>query len=148
MSITKKILAGFGIVFIAIQFIRPAHNISSQVLATDISKTVKISDSVQAVIKNTCYDCHSNNTNYPWYSNIQPIGWFLANHISEGKRQLNFSEFGSYSQRRQSSKLDDIANELQNDGMPLASYKLIHKNARLTPDEKRLIINWAQQKLN
>jgi hypothetical protein len=146
MRKTNKILAGIGIVLIAIQFVRPAHNISSQILATDISKTVKISDSVQAVLKKACYDCHSNNTDYPWYSNIQPVGWFLANHVSEGKRHLNFSEFGSYTQRRQSSKLNDVANEVQDGGMPLSSYKLMHKNARLTADEKRLIINWAQQK--
>jgi hypothetical protein len=146
MSKTIKILLGIGLVLIAIQFIRPAHNINSQVSATDISKTVKTSDSVRAVLKKACYDCHSNNTYYPWYSNIQPVGWLLANHISQGKRQLNFSEFGSYSQRRQSSKLDDIANELQNDGMPLSSYKLLHKEARLTANEKILVIKWAQQK--
>jgi len=96
MSSTKKILAGIGIILIVVQFVRPAHKISSQVLATDITKTVSVSDSVQTVLKKACYDCHSNNTNYPWYSNIQPVGWFLANHVAEGKRRLNFSEFGSY----------------------------------------------------
>ena len=146
MSKTIKILLGFGLVLIAIQFIRPARNISSQLLATDITKTVKTSDSVQTVLKKACYDCHSNNTNYPWYANIQPVGWFLANHVSEGKRKLNFSEFGSYPQRKQSSKLNNIANEIQDDGMPLSSYRLIHKEARLTAIEKSLVIKWAQQK--
>ena len=146
MSKTIKILLGFGLVLIAIQFIRPARNISSQLLATDITKTVKTSDSVQTVLKKACYDCHSNNTNYPWYANIQPVGWFLANHVSEGKRKLNFSEFGSYPQRKQSSKLNNIANEIQDDGMPLSSYRLIHKKARLTAIEKSLVIKWAQQK--
>ena len=146
MSKTLKILLGIGLVLIAIQFIRPARNISSQILATDITKTVKVSDSVQAVLKKACYDCHSNNTNYPWYSNIQPVGWFLANHLSEGKRRLNFSEFGSYTQRRQLSKLNDIANEVQDDAMPLSSYKLLHKEARLTANEKSLVIKWGQQK--
>jgi len=146
MSKTVKILLGLGLVLIAIQFIRPARNISSQILATDITKTVKVTDSVQAVLKKACYDCHSNNTNYPWYSNIQPVGWFLANHVSGGKRRLNFSEFGSYPQRRQSSKLNDIANEVQDGGMPLSSYTLIHKETRLTANEKSLVIKWAQQK--
>jgi len=146
MSKTIKILLGIGLVLIAIQFIQPARNISSQILATDISKTVKVSDSVQAVLKKACYDCHSNNTNYPWYSNIQPVGWFLANHVSEGKKRLNFSEFGSYPQRRQQSKLNDIANEVQDGGMPLSSYTLIHKEARLTENEKSLVIKWTQQK--
>jgi hypothetical protein len=146
MSKTSKILLGIGILLIAIQFIRPARNISSQILATDITKTVKVSDSVQAVLKKACYDCHSNNTNYPWYSNIQPVGWFLANHVSGGKRHLNFSDFGSYTQRRQQSKLNDVANEVQDGGMPLSSYTMIHKEARLNANEKSLIIKWAQQK--
>jgi len=146
MSKTIKFLLGIGLVLVAIQFIRPARNINSQIMATDITKTVKVSDSVQVVLKKACYDCHSNNTNYPWYSNIQPVGWFLANHVSEGKRRLNFSEFGSYTLRKQSSKLNDIANEVQEGGMPLSSYTLIHKEARLTENEKSLVIKWAQQK--
>ena len=145
MSLTKKILVAIGIVFIAIQFIQPAHNKSGQELITDISKIVIISDSVQAILKNACYDCHSNNTNYPWYSNIQPMGWLMANHIKQGKKALNFSEFGSYSQRRQLSKLNGIANSIRDDIMPLSSYKLMHKNAQLSTNEKTLIINWVQQ---
>ena len=145
MSLTKKILLAIGFVFIVLQFLRPARNKSGQVLATDISKIVGISDNVQAVIKNTCYDCHSNNTNYPWYSNVQPIGWLLAKHIKLGKEALNFSEFGGYSPRRQLSKLNGIANSVKDDIMPLSSYKLMHKNAQLSANEKALIIHWAQQ---
>jgi len=114
-------------------------------LTTDISKTVSISDSVKASLKITCYDCHSNNTNYPWYSNIQPGGWLMAKHIKKGKYELNFSEFGSYSTRRQVSKLNGIANSIKDDIMPLKSYKIMHKSAELSTDEKSLLINWAQQ---
>jgi hypothetical protein len=114
-------------------------------LATDISKIVSIPDSVQVVLKNACYDCHSNNTNYPWYSNIQPMGWLMATHIRQGKEELNFSEFGSYSSRKQLSKLNGIANSIKDDIMPLSSYKLMHKNARLSTIEKVLIINWVKQ---
>ena len=145
MTRTKKILLATGIVVISIQFIQPAHNKNGQILATDILKMVSISDSVQLVLKNACYDCHSNNTNYPWYVNIQPMGWLLANHIKKGKAVLNFSEFGSYTTRRQISKLKSIADQIRGDDMPLASYKWMHKNARLTKDEKAMIINWVQQ---
>lgn len=145
MSLAKKILLAVGIVLIIIQFIQPAHNTSVQILATDISKTVSISDSVKALLIITCYDCHSNNTNYPWYSNIQPMGWLMAYHIKKAKNQLNFSEFGSYSQRRQLSRLDGIANSIKDDIMPLNSYKLMHKSAQLNNEEKSLLINWAQQ---
>ena len=145
MSNPKKILLAIGIVIIAIQFIHPAHNTSKQIMATDITKLVPVPDSVQTILKNACYDCHSNNTAYPWYSNVQPVDWFLANHVSGGKHNLNFSEFGSYTPKRQVNKLSGISNEVEDDGMPLWSYRLIHKNARLTANEKTLIINWANK---
>ncbi len=105
---------------------------------------VTVADSVKVILRNACYDCHSNNTDYPWYSNIQPIGWYLANHITKAKEDLNFSEFGGYSTRRQKSKLDAIGDEISNNGMPLPSYRLLHKNARLSENEKTLLINWTQ----
>jgi len=141
----KKVVIAIGIALIAIQFIHPAANKSDQILVTDISKTVTIPGNVQAILKNACFDCHSNNTVYPWYSNFQPMAWFMAGHIKEAKKKLNFSEFGSYSPRRQISKLDGIANSIKDDIMPLTSYKLMHKNANLSANEKALLINWAQQ---
>lgn len=144
----KRIISGIGIVFIAIQFFRPALNKSNQVPDTDISKMVATSDTVLSILKSTCYDCHSNITIYPWYSNIQPIGWLMAKHIRKGKYELNFSEFGSYSTRRQLSKLNGIANSIGNNIMPLSSYKLMHKNAQIRADEKKILIIWAQQSID
>jgi hypothetical protein len=145
MSRIKKLLITIGIALIAIQFVKPARNKGDQVLATDISKTISIPDSVQVIIKNACYDCHSNNTDYPWYSNVQPMCWLMDHHIKKGKEELNFNEFGSYSLRRQISKLDGIANSIRDDIMPLSSYKLMHENAQLSANEKALLINWALQ---
>ena len=144
MSRIKKILLGLLIVVIAIQFIQPARNKNGQVIATDISKIYSLPQSVQATLKTACYDCHSNNTNYPWYTNIQPVGWMMARHIKEGKEELNFSEFGSYSERRQLSKLRSIENSIKDGSMPISSYTIIHKNARLTKEEKAQIIDWAK----
>ena len=143
MKLYIKILLALLIVFIAIQFIQPAHNISGQVLPTDITKTVNVPDKVLDIFKNACYDCHSNNSDYPWYAYVQPVGWLLYNHIRNGKQQLNFSEFGAYSQRRQQHKLKSIASQVNNDEMPLSSYTWIHKNAKLSKDDKALIIDWA-----
>jgi hypothetical protein len=148
MRLAKKILLGSGILFIALQFIRPARNKSVQVLTTDISKVVTIPDTVLTLLKNACYDCHSNNTDYPWYSNIQPMGWLMTHHIKPAKNELNFSEFGVYSQRRQLSKLEGIANSIKDNIMPLKSYKIMHKSAQLSTDEKSLLINWAQQSID
>jgi len=132
-------------VFVVIQFIQPAHNKSDGISATDISGVVNIPDSVRVLLKNACYDCHSNNTDYPWYVNVQPMGWLMAKHIKDGKAQLNFNEFGSYSARRQQSKLKSIASQVSDGEMPLSSYTWMHKNARLNEQEKALIIKWAQQ---
>jgi len=148
MRPAKRILFVSGILFIAIQFISPVHNQSKQVLATDISRVILVPDGVLALLKNACYDCHSNNTDYPWYSNIQPVGWLMAYHIKQAKSQLNFSDFGSYQQRRQLSKLDGIANSIKDDIMPLKSYKIMHKSAKLSEVEKSVLINWAQQSID
>lgn len=145
MRLIKKIGLVLIVVFIAIQFMQPARNKSDLVLPTDISKLVVIPDSVQVILKNACYDCHSNNTSYPWYSNIQPMAWLMARHIRQGKAALNFSEFGNYSSRKQLSKLTGITNSIRDDIMPISSYKWMHKSARLTKDEKELLINWVQQ---
>ena len=143
MSRFKKIAWAIAIGLIAIQFIQPAHNISGQVLETDISKAVSVPDSVQMILKRACYNCHSNNTIYPFYAYIQPIGWLLNSHIEEGKSQLNFSDFGSLSKRRQASKLKSIANQIKDGAMPLPAYAMLHKNAVLGKTDKDLIINWA-----
>lgn len=139
----KKIGLIILVVVAGIQFIQPARNSSGQVLLTDISKTVPIPRSVQSLLQAACYDCHSNNTSYPWYTYVQPIGWMLSNHIQKGKKDFNFSEFGSYSHRRQLSKLKSLASQVKDDEMPLASYTMLHKNARLTKEQKTLIIEWA-----
>src|SRR5678816_2273647 len=130
MRRTKKILLGLLVVFVLIQFIQPSRNKSSEILSTDLAKTISIPENVQIILKTACYDCHSNNTNYPWYSRIQPFGWLLARHIRKGKAELNFSEFGSYSLRRRITKLTGIANSMKDETMPLSSYTMIHQNAR------------------
>ena len=144
MKLIRYILLALGIIFVAIQFIRSERNINEQPSPTDIAKAFTVPDSVKVILKNACYDCHSNNTVYPWYSHVQPIGWFLTKHITQGKDELNFSEFGSYSTRKQLSKLEEIEDVINDDIMPLPSYKLMHKDAQFTNDEKALIINWIQ----
>jgi hypothetical protein len=143
MNRLKKILFLLLVVFFAIQFIQPARNTNGQVLPTDISKVVSVPENVQSLLQTACYDCHSNQTNYPWYTYVQPVGWILQNHITNGKKELNFNDFGSYSKRRQQSKLKAIAGQVRDDEMPLSSYRLMHEKARLNKDEKAALINWA-----
>ena len=145
MKLAKKILIVIVIAFVAIQFFRPDRNIDSQASSSDISGVFSMPDSVKVILQNACYDCHSNNTRYPWYVNIQPAGWWMTGHIEEAKDNLNFSEFGGYTPRKQISKLEGVAGVIEKDIMPLKSYKMMHKSARLSADEKNLVIGWARQ---
>lgn len=139
----KKILPAVLVVFIAIQFIQPAHNSSGQALPTDITKTIRVPDTVLNIFKKACYDCHSNNTRYPWYVYIQPTGWIMARHIRNGKDNLNFSDFGSYSQRKQANKLRAIETSIKEGSMPLPAYTIMHSDAKLSAEDKKLITDWA-----
>lgn len=143
MTRSKKILLTILIVFIAIQFIRPGKNKSSQIVPADIIYNMNVPDNVMAILNNSCYDCHSNNTRYPWYVNIEPMGWLMAKHIKNGKANLNFSEFGSYSKRKQANKLRAIASSMRDKTMPISSYTIMHTDAKLSSDDRTLITEWA-----
>jgi hypothetical protein len=143
MSRTKKILLTILLVFIAMQFIRPAKNYSNAVQKNDMATNFNVPSNVAGILKTSCYDCHSNNTRYPWYANIQPVGWMLANHVKDGKDELNFNDFTTYSKRRQLSKIKSVQNSIKDGSMPLSSYTLLHHNAKLSEDRKALLVEWT-----
>ena len=143
MNFIKKILLAALIVFVGIQLLRPAPNKGGQVLPTDITKTVNVPDNVLSLFQKACYDCHSDNTRYPWYTNVQPMGWMMARHIKNGKENLNFSEFGSYSKRKQANKLRSIATSISEGSMPLSFYTSMHADAKLSEANKKLITDWV-----
>ena len=130
----KKILLGLLVILILIQFIRPEKNQSGD-FSRDITTVYPVPDDVQAVLKRACYDCHSNYTTYPWYSNIQPVAWWLQNHINEGKEHLNFSEFAAYTLEKQAHKMEETAEMVEQGEMPLNSYGWMHSGARLDTSE-------------
>ena len=129
------------------QLYQPARNVDyGPVTPVNFSKTFSVPEKVQTILQNSCFDWHSNSINYPWYSFVQPVRMFLDSHINEGKENLNFSEYGTYSRRKQRSKLDRIIKQIQSDEMPLASYLIIHKNARLPKESKAILLNWMGKK--
>lgn len=139
----KKILFFSLTVFLLLQFYQPARNADNgQVLPIHIAKVYNMPTKVQQILQNSCYDCHSNNTHYPWYSTLQPLRFLMEYHIKTGKENLNFSEWGNYSKRRQESKLDRIAKQIESNEMPLASYTLIHQKAKLSEQQKQEVITW------
>ena len=143
MKIRKSNIAFFvASLLIGIQFIQPARNHGETNSAYSLGRLYEVPDTINWLLQQACFDCHSNTTRYPWYSNVQPIGWILANHIRKGKTDLNFDEFGTYSGRKQKNKLKAIVNQVRDDEMPLRSYTWMHKDARLSEEEKQLLINW------
>jgi hypothetical protein len=141
----KKALLILFLVFLIIQFFRPAKNISAREQPQALKKSYLIPAQVESSLKKACYDCHSNNTRYPWYAEVQPIAWYLAHHVNDGKEELNFDEFLSYPLKKQDHKLEEVIETQQEGEMPLSSYTLIHRDARLTKEQKKEIINWATQ---
>lgn len=139
----RYILITLLVILVIIQFIRPAKNLSED-NTHDITTKYSVPENVMTTLKPACYDCHSNHTDYPWYWHIQPVAFFLSGHVDEGKRHLNFSEFTSGAIWRQYRQLDEIAEQVKEGEMPLSSYTLIHKDARLTDAQKRAIENWAE----
>jgi hypothetical protein len=139
----KRFLVMLLLVFIIIQFFRPAKNKSEEISSNDITTKYIVPQDVQTILKTSCYDCHSNNTYYPWYNNIQPVAWWLKNHIDEGKRELDFSEFTTYRIGRQYKKLEEINKEVKEGEMPLESYTLIHGDAKLNQQQKLVLANWV-----
>ena len=131
-------------ILIIIQFFPASKNQSTELLASDITKVTTVPDDVLQVLKVACYDCHSNNTVYPWYNNIQPVAWWLNRHVEEGKEHLNFSSFGAYTAEKAAKKIRGIAREVEKGDMPLTSYTLIHRNAVLNETQKQAVINWTK----
>ena len=145
-KIIKKILFIGLIIFLLMQLYQPARNESfEQDITANFTKVYNVPKNVEAIVRTSCYDCHSNNTNYPWSSNVQPVGFFMEHHIKEAKEDVNFDEWGKYSKRKQENKLDRIVKQIKSDEMPLASYTLIHKNARLTTVQKKEVMDWISK---
>jgi len=104
-----------------------------------------LSDPVTELIRKSCFDCHSDQTELPWYSRLAPVSWVLANHIKEGRSHLNFSEWAGYGEREKISKLEEIKDEAESGGMPLKSYLLMHPEAKMDPEEVLLLVAWAEE---
>ena len=130
-------------VLIVIQFIRPAKNADEEIAWNQITAIHQVPEDVQQILKVSCNDCHSNTTYYPWYSKIQPVAWFLHDHIIEGKRELNFSTFANYPAYRRYKKFKEIGEQVKEGDMPLLSYTIPHRDAVLSANQKSILENWA-----
>jgi len=140
----KKVLLLLLVALIAIQFFRPEKNIHPQPQPANIASVYPVPANVDSILVKACNDCHSNNTRYPWYNNIQPVAWWLNHHVDEGKEELNFDEFATYPAARKYDKIKETKKEVDEGEMPISSYTLVHAEARLTDAEKQALTSWSE----
>lgn len=144
----KKVLIGLGVILLLIQFIRPEKNVSND-LTYDVSKKYTVPDEVNNILQVSCNDCHSNKTEYPWYANVQPVAWWLNDHVVDGKRHLNLSTFTKLPIAVQNHKFEEVIEMVEKKEMPLPSYTNfgLHKEANLTENQRKLVMDWAKAQM-
>lgn len=141
----KILLTGLLILLLAAQALQPPQNGGTASGPDDITRAVSVPPDVLAVLKQSCYDCHSNHTRYPWFDRITPVNWWVATHVKYGKLELNFTGFGQYSAKKQLNKLKKIRKTVEEGDMPLRPYLLMHRGARLTEAQKSRLLDWTRK---
>lgn len=142
-KVLKWGLAGLILVFVVIQFKRPDRTNPATDDSLFVANHVSVPPDIRAILERSCFDCHSDRTVWPWYSEIAPVSWLVADDVEEGRKHLNFSRWGAYAQARQMTALGDIADEVGDGGMPLPNYIIIHSEAKLDSAARALIAAWA-----
>ena len=132
-----------AVALVLLQAARPPRNLGQRDGPEALGRHQKLPPPVADILGRACYDCHSDRTHYPWYANVQPMGWLIEKHVIDGKARLNFSRFGRIDARGRAHHFDEIVQEVERHEMPLASYTWLHPEAKLTPAEKRALIDWA-----
>jgi hypothetical protein len=141
MKWVKSIFIALAVIFVLIQFVRPDRTNPP----LDPARKLQAPPQVAAILDRSCRDCHSNETDWPWYTNIAPISWWLADHVKEGRHELNLSEWNGYTARRKGRKLKEICEQIKDGEMPLPSYVRLHAKAKLSDADRETLCTWAQQ---
>ena len=140
----KKILIGVVLLLVIIQFFRIDKTNPKVVLENDFITISNPPGDIAAILKTSCYDCHSNETTYPWYTNVSPIAWWVKHHINEAREELNFSEWGTFKEKRKKHKLEECIEMVEENEMPLESYLIPHTEAKLTEVQKTELLSWLK----
>ena len=142
-KILKWTAIALAVVFAALQFIRPARTNPPVDESRTISAHTRITPEVATILDRSCNDCHSNQTRWPWYSNVAPVSWFVVNHVNDGRREMNFSDWAQYSQDERERYLKKICLEVKQGAMPLRSYLRLHHEAKLSSDDLKTLCDWT-----
>ncbi|PBQ30786.1 cytochrome C [Sphingobacteriaceae bacterium] len=138
----KKILIALLLLLVIAQFFRIDKSNKLTPPEKDVLVITKPGAEISSILKESCYDCHSNEVTYPWYTNIAPVSWWIKHHVNEGTHHLNFSEWGNYSSRKADHKLEECVEMVEEDEMPMGSYTLMHGKATLTKQQRELLVKW------
>lgn len=144
LRVLKWIVIGLIVVFLGMQFVRPARTNPPVDESQTIFARTQMTPQGAAIFERSCRDCHSNKTVWPWYTNVAPISWWLSNHVNEGRQALNLSEWGKLDHDRQDRKLRQICDEVSDGVMPLSSYLPMHPQARLSAEDKKALCDWTE----
>jgi hypothetical protein len=148
MRFVKIFLIVLLIAFIALQFVPYQMPKNEEAGTDDLINGGNLPENISSILRTSCYDCHSNQTVYPWYSKVAPASWLLAKDIREGREELNFSEWGSAGKRKQIKNLESINEEVASGAMPLKNYLILHRDAKLSPEQRNALVKWTEDMTN
>ena len=137
----KKLLIFVILVFVGIQLV--PMNVPAD-LPVKEGDAIEASENVQAILERSCFDCHSSHTTFPWYSNIAPVSWFTKDHVKDAREKLNFSNWNSYTDEKKMKYLEKLPKAIKSK-MPMESYFIMHKDAKLSEEDKKAIAEWATE---
>lgn len=144
-SLPQKIFYGLVLALAVLQFFQIDKTNPVTDPDLDFLNIVETPDEVATILKTACYDCHSNQTVYPWYTNLQPVGWWVQDHVNHSKEYLDFSLWGEYSADRADHKMEEIVEYTLNGEMPLRSYTWMHPESRLTEEQREMFATWFEE---
>jgi hypothetical protein len=145
MKIVKKILISVSFVLVFAQFFGPKKNDGDMATVDAFLTETKPPEEVKKILETTCFDCHSAKTTYPWYNAITPVNYYLQEHIKDGQKHLNFSEWNAYSLKKKAHKMDELYEEVEEGEMPLNSYTWLHADANLTTKQIAAVVTWGKK---
>jgi hypothetical protein len=149
MSKWLKRVGGFCVLgAVAIQFFNPAHVNPPVAPGRDVMAGNAPPPAVAALLKNACYNCHSYQTDWPWYSHVAPVSWWVAGHVNDAREAMNFSDWPQDDPARARKRWRRVADAVESGEMPLPSYTWMHREARLTPAQRQQLTQWAQEAAN
>jgi hypothetical protein len=134
------VLAGL---FVVMQLIRPARTNPPVDESRTIQAHTQLTPEAAAILNRSCNDCHSNQTRWPWYTNVAPVSWFVINHVNDGRRQMNFSDWAQYDRSEQENYLRKICREVKSGDMPIHSYLWLHGDAKLSSEDVKVLCDWT-----